>query len=187
MPSIIRVKTRWKGWQSNNASDGERGGNRPRKSRGTKQADSQGFTLRFGKFAGVKISDVPLDYIQWMAREQRAQWAIAEEARRRRLTSPSKKCSPSAGRKIADKLARREARAEHQRQRSANKLARMQSGIRIMGADHQRLLGEFHRAGGDSEACPFDCEGYHYEGPEMVTVGGRTVIVESEFPTSRRT
>lgn len=37
----------------------------------------------------------------------------------------------------------------------------------VVGSEYERLLADFLAAGGDLSACPFDAEGYKYEGPEM--------------------
>ncbi|NCA15121.1 MAG: hypothetical protein EBS89_13560, partial [Proteobacteria bacterium] len=55
------------------------------------------------------------------------------------------------------------------------------SGVVVKGAEYDRLRMEFLRADGDPDACPFDTDDYTYQGPTMATVGGRTVIVSSEF------
>lgn len=185
--SKIRIKTRWYGWQSNNASNRER--RTVKDNNASKKASGMGpeFTLRFGKHAGCKVKDLPLDYLKWMASEQQAEWAVDEMVRRGSVPAPSKKSSSE--RKQAKRKARKERRikrkevfSEIQRNLAASRMAEMQSGILIEGSDYQRLRDEFDRAGGDPDDCPFDTTDYQYTGPSMVRVGGKTVIVPIEFP-----
>ena len=48
------------------------------------------------------------------------------------------------------------------------------------GEHYDRLVSEFEKAGGDSTACPFDCEDYRYVGPSIRWDGDRPTIVSSE-------
>lgn len=36
-----------------------------------------------------------------------------------------------------------------------------------VGSEYDRLLSDFVRLGGDVLSCPFDAEGYRYEGPRI--------------------
>lgn len=46
-----------------------------------------------------------------------------------------------------------------------------------VGSDYERLLRDFIRLGGDILSCPFDAEGYVYEGPR---IEDGEILVDSE-------
>jgi hypothetical protein len=52
------------------------------------------------------------------------------------------------------------------------KMDAMRAGITTVGRDYGRLASEFAHSGGDSDACPFDCEDYLYEGPTLGAAAG---------------
>lgn len=51
-----------------------------------------------------------------------------------------------------------------------------------VGSDYERLLCDFIRLGGDILSCPFDAEGYAYEGPR---IEGGEIVAESSEPSSQ--
>ena len=83
MVSIIRVKTRWRGWQSNNRSKSDR----PNNKKAIRQSDGVNFphpeyVISRGKYRGIKIKDLPSDYLEWCINTHDWGWAKDELARR---------------------------------------------------------------------------------------------------------
>jgi hypothetical protein len=159
-----RVSTRWRGWQSNNASDSERSavvapvvGAQP-----VRFGDPD-YVMRNGKWAGRSIKDLPLDYLEWAVEKMNWGWAKDEMARRCATLPSPKKSSPPPKPKKETKT-------------------RNHSGDYKEGCEYQRLRLEFDRADGDADECPFNTNSYTYTGPSICWVGGQPVIVPSEFP-----
>ena len=152
-------------------------------------------TMRFGKHKGMCVSEVPTDYLEWCY-DQIANCPsyVTEELGRRGVMtgdvwlarSRQDRALMTRQEKLIRKLCKTEARkaafAERQRKAAKEKLAEMQAGINIVGHQYQSLRDEFDRAGGDQDECPFDTDDHKYSGPTMVFMGGKFVVVPSEFP-----
>jgi|688.fasta_scaffold211621_2 hypothetical protein len=155
-----RVKTRWRGWHH------QHGGQRdstPKVVTQTVKFGHPDWVMQSGRHTGVKISDLPMDFLEWAASKMGWDWAREEIARRySTLPSPKKSSPPPKPKKETQ--------------------TRNHSGDYKEGCEYQRLRLEFDRADGDADECPFNTNSYTYTGPSICWVGGQPVIVPSEFP-----
>lgn len=182
--SKFKVKTRWKGWQSNNGSQRDRLSMAGVASANVSSSDVKfphpEFVMQNGRYQGVKIKDLPVDYLMWITKEKGWGWAKEELARREvELATPSQRNAWEKKQiKLEKKQRRAVAKAEAQRSAANEKLEAMKAGLDVVGSDYERLSNDFEMAGGDTEACPF---GDDYEGPTLCWQGGKPLIVASEF------
>jgi hypothetical protein len=176
--SKFKIKTRWKGWHSNNGSQKDRMAHVASASDPAKFPHPD-FVMQNGRYAGVKIGDLPAEYLTWIATEKGWGWAKEELARREvENATPSQRTAlEKKQRRIEAKSQKAMANAEAKRSAAREKLEYMQAGIDVVGDDYQRLRNDFEMAGGDPEGCPF---GEDYEGPSLCWQGGKPMIVASE-------
>lgn len=121
------------------------------------------YVIQSGKHTGVKIGDLPMDFLQWAASAKDWGWAKEEMAKRcAALPSPKKSSLPPKPKKETP--------------------TRNHSGDYTEGCEYQRLRLEFDHANGDADQCPFDTNSYTYTGPSIRWGGWRPVIAPSEFP-----
>jgi hypothetical protein len=199
--AVVRVSTRGGSWVRDKMMD-----RRIRQEYARQATPAEAVAVMgFGKHKGVRVVEVEEAYLVWCAEtlascpayivrelERRGRMVAKDFAGESHLTAnaQSKKTLRSEQKKsrLSEKSAkRRAARAARQSEASAEKLRAMRDGVVITGSAYARLRVEYERAGGDADACPFDCDDYSYSGPEMVCSGGRTIMVPSEFPATRQT
>jgi len=79
----MKIKTRWRGWQSNNASDSERSNHRKaiQQEEGVKFPHPD-YVIARGRYRGTKIKDLTYDYLEWCIEKHGWGWAKDELARR---------------------------------------------------------------------------------------------------------
>lgn len=128
--------------------------------------------ITFGKYKGVPISEVPVDYLVWALESIRnTPIAVVEELERRgsqmsggaafiaqaslgkwkhsRAVKKARRCS---GPRSAASPARRR---DVQRQVASEKLRSLSCGIRITGDCYREAREEWEVGGGDLSSCPF--------------------------------
>lgn len=177
--SKFRVKTRWTGWHHQHGKNTSHGGSPAPVAVAAPKFGDPDWVIQSGKHRGVKIMDLPVDFLEWAAVKMDWGWAKKELGRRHlSLHCPS----PEKSSRLQKKQEKKEAFAEHQRQEAHTKLAQMQEGVVIVGSDYHRLRQDFDRLDGDADDCPFDAGDRHYSGPTMAFMGGKFVMVPSEFP-----
>jgi hypothetical protein len=149
--------------------------------------------MRFGKYRGAPVSQVPIDYLKWCYDQMtNCPSYVTEELGRRGvmtadvwLTRHSQKVIAKKNKAI-QRSAKREARkadfAAHQRRVAQEKMAEMQAGVTIVGSGYERLRQDCDRMDCDPDECPFDTDDHKYSGPTMAFMGGKFVMVPSEFP-----
>jgi hypothetical protein len=155
-----------------------------------------GIIVRFGKHKGLPVSEVPTAYLAW-ALDSLAEcpaYVIVELTRRGSLESGAALIAQTAVNNAQWKQARRtsaanaryrkhqrhagrrdekrQARADRVRMAATAKMDAMRAGVTTVGREYSRLSAEFEQAGGDTHACPFDCDDYLYEGPTLGAAAG---------------
>ena len=143
--------------------------------------------LTFGKYRGVAVDEIPVDYLTWILRywEKPSRWASLELERRARVMSGRDALEAQAalgkyksglGRSIGrhrrpvrsgKKTSRYGSRSERHRQVSYRKEDKLAEGVVLVGEAYDRLNQEFLGKGGDPSECPFDAGGYIYSGPRI--------------------
>lgn len=156
--------------------------------------------MRFGKYRGVPVNEVPMSYLQWAQSDMGMNCPIyiTEELGKRGVMTgdfwlsrntpaPKRNALPltKKQRSREKNKAKSVLRSERQRASSLAFNETLKAGVTITGSDYQRLRDEFDRADGDPSECPFDTEDYQYTGPTIHWVGGTPVVSPSEFPRSR--
>jgi hypothetical protein len=120
--------------------------------------------MPFGKHKGKPLTEIPDGYLRWcLENVTDCPVQVAEEAARRCLVYGF---SPEQRKAIS---------------RNGKGLDIPKFMAETVGCDYERLRGEFDRAGGDPDECPFDTEDYQYMGPRLA-LGHAPSIVPSEFP-----
>ena len=140
--------------------------------------------LRFGKYKGTLVSDVPTQYLTWVMETfpRPPDYVVAEVVRRgsTQFGGDAILCQAAISDRAFDearggrkkwrrkppkramnprRAARLATRGEAARQKSKESEARMTKGVWIMGANFERLRHEFIAGGGDADSCPFGLDG----------------------------
>lgn len=114
--------------------------------------------MNFGKYKGVSLDLVPVEYLVWCAGNLRRCPIVVQELDRRGILDSV------TGRAV-------------QNYRRSKENPVVFKGT-VTGEHYQHLRSEWEMAGGDESQCPF---GDDYVGPTVCWVGGKPVLVPSEF------
>ena len=114
--------------------------------------------MNFGKYEGVSLDSVPVEYLVWCAENLSRCPIVVQELDRRGILD-------SVQGKAVDKYLRA-------------KESPVTCKGTVVGDYYQSLRDEWELAGGSEEQCPF---GEDYVGPTICWAGGKPVLVPSEF------
>ena len=119
--------------------------------------------LRFGKYKGTPVDEVPVDYLVWCCQGMKVcpPYIQLEVHRRAAFNAEAQAAVSLLGRRLGKshgkflkKMGKVEARKQGQRDRAKAQLARVQKNV-FVGENFERLRAEFVAAGGDLSLCPF--------------------------------
>ena len=153
--------------------------------------------LTFGKYRGVAVDEIPVDYLIWILRhwEKPSRWASLELERRARVMSgrDALEAQAALGRyqvglarsigrhrrptRSGRKASRHGSRSDRDRQVSYRQEDKLAERLVVVGAAYDRLRQDFCDAGGDSSECPFDVGDYVHGGPRISWSGDSPTIV----------
>lgn len=119
--------------------------------------------IRFGKYKGIPVDEVPVDYLVWCCQGMKVcpPYIQLEVHRRSAFDAEAQAAVSLLGRRLGKslgkfhrKMGKVEARKQGQRDRAKAQLARAQKNV-FVGENFERLRAEFVAAGGDLSLCPF--------------------------------
>lgn len=141
--------------------------------------------MGFGKFKETSVTEVDAGYLLWCQENMdHCPLYIIGELRRRGYGDHNLSGSAFLTKKQQArerKKAKSRIKSEKQRRLSLELHENLKSGMTTVGSEYQRLRDEFDRANGDPDECPFDTNDHKYTGPTICWVGGKPVVVPSEF------
>ena len=152
-----------------------------------KVCEVEDVVLTFGKYRGVAVDEIPVDYLIWILRhwEKPSRWASLELERRARVMSGRDALEAQAAlgryqvglarsigrhrrpKRSGRKASRHGSRSDRDRQVSYRQEDKLAERLVVVGAAYDRLRQEFLDKGGDPRECPFDAGGYIYGGPRI--------------------
>ena len=116
--------------------------------------------LRFGKYKGIPVDEVPVDYLVWCCQGMKVcPPYIQLEVHRRAAFNAEAQAAVCLlvgkwGKGRGKRKGKVEARKQGQRDRAKAQLARVQKNV-FVGENFERLRAEFVAAVGDLSLCPF--------------------------------
>jgi hypothetical protein len=153
--------------------------------------------LNFGKYRGLPVAEVPVDYLIWGLRKCKKLMRLVFPELDRRAAVMSGRDAMEAqvalgnyktalGRSIGrnrrptrsgKKTSRHGSMSDRHRQVSYRQEDKLAEGLTFVGEAYERLRQDFCDAGGDSSECPFDVGDYVYGGPRISWSGDSPSIV----------